>query len=52
MLTALEVASGTATTRVAVRDGIVELYGQDDPPGIAETIARTVPGVVRVVRHR
>jgi hypothetical protein len=37
---------------VAVRDGIVELYGEDDPPGIADVIARTVPGVVRVVRHR
>jgi CBS domain-containing protein len=47
-----EVAAGTATTRVAVRDGIVELYGEDDPPGIADVIARTVPGVVRVVHRR
>jgi osmotically-inducible protein OsmY len=53
VLAALEAAAaGTATTRVAVRDGIVELYGADDPPGIADVIARTVPGVVRVVRHR
>jgi CBS domain-containing protein len=54
VLAALEAAAvgGTATTRVAVRDGIVELYGEDDPPGIADVIARTVPGVVRVVRHR
>src|SRR3954469_3157668 len=53
VLAALEAAAaGTATTRVAVRDGIVELYGADDPPGIADVIARTVPGVVRVVHHR
>jgi len=53
VLAALEaVAAGTATTRVAVHDGIVELYGEDDPPGIADVIARTVPGVVRVVHRR
>ncbi|MDN3359775.1 CBS domain-containing protein [Actinomadura sp. DC4] len=53
VLTALEAAApGTATTRVEVHDGVVELYGEDDPPGIADVIARTVPGVVRVVHHR
>jgi CBS domain-containing protein len=53
VLAALEAAAaGTAATRVAVRDGIVELYGEDDPPGIADVIARTVPGVVRVFRRR
>jgi CBS domain-containing protein len=53
VLAALEEAvAGNVTPRVAVRDGVVELSGDDDPPGIAAVIARTVPGVVRVVRRR
>jgi CBS domain-containing protein len=53
VLAALEaVSTGTAMTRVTVRDGVVELYGEDSPAGISDVIARTVPGVVRVIHQR
>ncbi|MBC6461769.1 CBS domain-containing protein [Actinomadura sp. HBU206391] len=54
VLTALGELSATATTtRVAVRNGIVELSGvlDDSSARIADVIARTVPGVVRVVHQ-
>ncbi|GAB3979466.1 CBS domain-containing protein [Actinoallomurus acanthiterrae] len=48
-----ELSAETATTRVAVHEGIVELRGDGDDrtARIADVIARTVPGVIRVV-HR
>lgn len=48
-----DLSAETAGTRVAVRDGVVELSGDRDDRSarIAEAITRTVPGVVRVV-HR
>jgi CBS domain-containing protein len=52
VLTALgELSADTETTRVAVHDGVVELsgVGDDATARIADVIARTVPGVVRVV---
>lgn len=52
VLTALrELSSETTATRVAVHDGVVELSGDADERSarIADVIARTVPGVVRVV---
>ncbi|GAB3975505.1 CBS domain-containing protein [Actinoallomurus acanthiterrae] len=55
VLTALkELSAETVTTRVAVHDGIVELGGDGDDrtARIADVIARTVPGVVRVVHHQ
>jgi CBS domain-containing protein len=44
----------TATTRVAVHDGVVELSGDADDRSarIADVIARTVPGVLRVEHHQ
>lgn len=46
-----EVSAETVATRVAVHDGVVELSGDADERSarIADVIARTVPGVVRVV---
>ncbi|GAA4629345.1 CBS domain-containing protein [Actinoallomurus vinaceus] len=55
VLTALkELSAETAAARVAVHDGIVELGGDGDDrtARIADVIARTVPGVVRVVHHQ
>ena len=55
VLTALrELSAETAATRVAVHDGVVELSDDTDPRSarIADVIARTVPGVVRVAHHR
>lgn len=54
VLTAIQdLSAETTNTRVTVHDGIVELSGEGDDRSarIADTIARTVPGVVRVV-HR
>jgi predicted transcriptional regulator len=50
-----DLSAETTTTRVAVHDGIVELSGDDADDRsarIADVIARTVPGVVRVVHPR
>lgn len=46
-----ELSAETAATQVTVHDGIVELSGDADERAarIAGVIARTVPGVVRVV---
>jgi CBS domain-containing protein len=48
-----ESSAETAAVRVTVRDGVVELSGglDDRAARIADVIARTVPGVVRV-HHR
>jgi CBS domain-containing protein len=49
-----ELSAETESTQVAVHGGIVELSGEADERAarIADVIARTVPGVVRVVHHR
>lgn len=49
-----ELSVETATTRVAVHDGVVELSGDADDRSarIADAIARTVPGVLRVDHHQ
>jgi CBS-domain-containing membrane protein len=49
-----ELSAETATTRVAVHDGVVELSGDADDRSarIADVIARTVPGVLRVDHHQ
>ena len=49
-----ELSAETATTRVAVHDGVVELSGDADDRSarIADAIARTVPGVLRVDHHQ
>ena len=48
-----DLSAETVAIRVAVRDGVVELSAEPDDRAarIAEAIARTVPGVVRVT-HR
>ncbi|MCO5967837.1 MULTISPECIES: CBS domain-containing protein [Actinoallomurus] len=48
-----ELSAETAATRVTVHEGVVELRGDGDErtARIADVIAQTVPGVVRVV-HR
>jgi CBS domain-containing protein len=48
-----ELSAETPDITVSVRDGIVELSGAagDRSMRIADVIARTVPGVVRVVHH-
>jgi CBS-domain-containing membrane protein len=49
-----DLSAETTATRVAVHDGVVELSGDADDRSarIADVIARTVPGVVRVVHPR
>jgi CBS domain-containing protein len=49
-----ELSAETMTTRVAVHDGVVELTGDADERSarISDVIARTVPGVIRVVHPR
>ena len=49
-----ELSVETASMRVAVHDGVVELSGEADERSarIADVIARTVPGVLRVEHHQ
>lgn len=51
VLAALRDCADTSSFGAAVRDGVVELYGQGDERSarIAELVARTVPGVTDVV---
>jgi CBS domain-containing protein len=54
LATIRELSAETADTRVTVHEGIVELTGDADERSarIADAIARTVPGVIRVVHPR